>query len=110
MLTECCSQERTYLRYYGLLAQRFCFINNTYAQLFDEVFMKQYSTIHRLETNKPQCCEIFCASSVDGCHVVDVSGLSSAHGGGDNVVISYLHQDFVRSSPRRSVCASSMNA
>ena len=23
-----------------------------YAQLFDEVFMKQYSTIHRLETNK----------------------------------------------------------
>ena len=22
MLTECCSQERTYLRYYGLLAQR----------------------------------------------------------------------------------------
>ena len=64
MLTECCSQERTYLRYYGLLAQRFCFINNTYAQLFDEVFMKQYSTIHRLETNKLRnigkslnCCE-----------------------------------------------------
>ena len=96
MLTECCSQERTYLRYYGLLAQRFCFINNTYAQLFDEVFMKQYSTIHRLETNKLRnVSEIFCASSVDGCHVVDVSGLSSAHGGGDNVVISYLHQDFV---------------
>jgi pre-mRNA-splicing factor CWC22 len=52
MLTECCSQERTYLRYYGLLAQRFCFIDKAYAQLFDEVFMKQYSTIHRLETNK----------------------------------------------------------
>ena len=52
MLTECCSQERTYLRYYGLLAQRFCFIDKMYAQLFDEVFMKQYSTIHRLETNK----------------------------------------------------------
>ena len=52
MLTECCSQERTYLRYYSLLAQRFCFIDKAYAQLFDEVFMKQYSTIHRLETNK----------------------------------------------------------
>lgn len=52
MLVECCSQERTYLRYYGLLAQRFCFINKIYPQLFDEVFMKQYSTIHRLETNK----------------------------------------------------------
>ena len=52
MLTECCSQERTFLRYYGLLAQRFCFIDQMYAQLFDEVFLKQYSTIHRLETNK----------------------------------------------------------
>ena len=53
MLTECCSQEHTYLRYYGLLAQRFCFIDKmSGAQLFDEVFMKQYSTIHRQETNK----------------------------------------------------------
>ena len=35
-----------------MLAQRFCFIDQMYAQLFDEVFLKQYSTIHRLETNK----------------------------------------------------------
>ena len=27
MILECCSQERTYLRYYGLLAQRFCYID-----------------------------------------------------------------------------------
>jgi pre-mRNA-splicing factor CWC22 len=27
MLLECCSQERTYLRFYGLLGQRFCLIN-----------------------------------------------------------------------------------
>merc|ERR1711970_567418 len=27
MLVECCSQERTFVRYYGLLAQRFCFIS-----------------------------------------------------------------------------------
>ena len=52
MLVECCSQERTFVRYYGLLAQRFCFISKEYAQLFDDVFMKQFSTIHRLETNK----------------------------------------------------------
>jgi pre-mRNA-splicing factor CWC22 len=24
MIVECCSQERTYLRFYGLLAERFC--------------------------------------------------------------------------------------
>ncbi|KAI5064863.1 hypothetical protein GOP47_0019558 [Adiantum capillus-veneris] len=52
MLLECCSQERTYLRYYGLLGQRFCMINSIYQKNFDMCFMKQYSMIHRLETNK----------------------------------------------------------
>jgi pre-mRNA-splicing factor CWC22 len=52
MLLECCSQERTYLRYYGLLGQRFCMINRIYQENFDECFVKQYSMIHRLETNK----------------------------------------------------------
>ncbi|BFI28735.1 pre-mRNA-splicing factor CWC22 [Marchantia polymorpha subsp. ruderalis] len=52
MLLECCSQERTYLRYYGLLGQRFCLINRVYQENFDQCFVKQYSMIHRLETNK----------------------------------------------------------
>ncbi|XP_002968275.2 pre-mRNA-splicing factor CWC22 homolog [Selaginella moellendorffii] len=52
MLLECCSQERTYLRYYGLLGQRFCMINQVFQQHFDECFLGQYTTIHRLETNK----------------------------------------------------------
>eukprot|EP00897_Mesotaenium_endlicherianum_P004531 jgi/Mesen1/4105/ME000216S03356 len=52
MLLECCSQERTYLRYYGLLGQRFCQMNKIYQENFDQCFMKQYSMIHRLETNK----------------------------------------------------------
>ncbi|KAJ7298767.1 hypothetical protein O6H91_Y432500 [Diphasiastrum complanatum] len=52
MLLECCSQERTYLRYYGLLGQRFCMINRVFQENFDECFVKQYSMIHRLETNK----------------------------------------------------------
>lgn len=47
MIIECCSQERTYIRYYGLLAQRFCFINRTYQHLFEECFEKQYMLIHR---------------------------------------------------------------
>lgn len=52
MLIECCSQERTYLRYFGLLGQRFCMIKREYQDAFDESFAEQYSLIHRLETNK----------------------------------------------------------
>ncbi|KAE9006374.1 Pre-mRNA-splicing factor [Phytophthora fragariae] len=52
MLIECCSQERTYLRYYGLLSERFCLIKREYQNAFDECFAEQYSLIHRLETNK----------------------------------------------------------
>ncbi|KAJ9565783.1 hypothetical protein OSB04_001749 [Centaurea solstitialis] len=52
MLLECCSQERTYLRYYGLLGQRFCMINKVYQENFEKCFVQQYSMIHRLETNK----------------------------------------------------------
>ncbi|XP_030439723.1 uncharacterized protein LOC115661632 [Syzygium oleosum] len=52
MMLECCSQERTYLRYYGLLGQRFCMINKVYQENFDKCFVQQYSMIHRLETNK----------------------------------------------------------
>ncbi|KAG8050999.1 hypothetical protein GUJ93_ZPchr0009g698 [Zizania palustris] len=52
MLLECCSQERTYLRYYGLLGQRFCIINKVHQENFEKCFVQQYSMIHRLETNK----------------------------------------------------------
>jgi len=52
MLIECCSQERTYMRFYGLLGQRFCMLDNVYQENFDHCFVGQYTTIHRLETNK----------------------------------------------------------
>ena len=52
MIIECCSQERTFIKYYGLLAQRFCYINRVYQDCFIEAFFQQYETIHRLETNK----------------------------------------------------------
>jgi len=52
MLIECCSQEKTYLRYYGLLSQRFCFYNQAYQAEFEIAFDKQFQMIHRLETNK----------------------------------------------------------
>ena len=34
MIMECCMQERTYLRFYGLLAQRFCVLDERYQTLF----------------------------------------------------------------------------
>ncbi|KAL8548519.1 hypothetical protein ACS0TY_007717 [Phlomoides rotata] len=38
MLLECCSQERTYLRYYGLLGQRFCiFIKILFQELLEHL-------------------------------------------------------------------------
>ena len=52
MIFECCMQERTYLRFYGLLAQRLCLLNEVYGQKYHELFMKEFETIHRLEINK----------------------------------------------------------
>eukprot|EP01016_Furgasonia_blochmanni_P014684 TRINITY_DN1777_c0_g1_i11.p2 TRINITY_DN1777_c0_g1~~TRINITY_DN1777_c0_g1_i11.p2 ORF type:complete len:334 (-),score=95.56 TRINITY_DN1777_c0_g1_i11:1457-2458(-) len=52
MLIECCMQERTYLRFYGLLAQRFCVINEIYKENFYKCFIDKFTTIHRYETNK----------------------------------------------------------
>lgn len=52
MIIECCSQERTFLRYYGLISGRFCLLHQRWQQAFSESFVVQYGTIHRLETNK----------------------------------------------------------
>jgi len=52
MILECCSQERTYLRYYGLLGERFAKLRRVYHTAFAELFGKQYELIHRLETAK----------------------------------------------------------
>ena len=52
MLIECCSQERTFIRYYGLIGQRFCLLHGRWCKAFDVAFREQYQTIHRLETNK----------------------------------------------------------
>jgi len=52
MIIECCSQERTYLRYYGLMGQRFCQLDRQFQIQFDEAFKQQYGTVHRLDTNK----------------------------------------------------------
>jgi pre-mRNA-splicing factor CWC22 len=52
MLIECCSQERSFLKYYALLAGRFCMIARPYQEAFDAAFAQQYAGIHRLETGR----------------------------------------------------------
>lgn len=52
MIIECCSQERTYLKYYGLMAERFCKMNRLWVENFNTAFNEVYETIHRYETNR----------------------------------------------------------
>ncbi len=52
MILDCCAQQRTYEKFFGLMAQRFCQINKTYVEPFQAVFDSTYSTVHRLEIGK----------------------------------------------------------
>ncbi|KAI5302654.1 pre-mRNA-splicing factor cwc22 [Ascosphaera pollenicola] len=52
MVVECCSQERTYSKFFGLIGERLCKINRMWCDLFEEAFAKYYDTIHRYETNR----------------------------------------------------------
>ncbi|KAI9858606.1 MAG: pre-mRNA-splicing factor cwc22 [Trichoglossum hirsutum] len=52
MVIECCSQERTYSKFYGLIGERFAKLNRLWTDLFEAAFAKYYDTIHRYETNR----------------------------------------------------------
>ncbi|KAJ3100931.1 pre-mRNA-splicing factor cwc22 [Phlyctochytrium planicorne] len=52
MIIECCSQERTYVSFYGLLGERFCRLSLVWAEAFGQTFEETYKTIHRYETNR----------------------------------------------------------
>ncbi|KAL4720847.1 hypothetical protein ACJJTC_016716 [Scirpophaga incertulas] len=52
MFLDCCAEQRTYEKFYGLLAQRFCNINRIYIGPFEEIFKDSYGTAHRLDTNR----------------------------------------------------------
>ncbi|KAJ3329804.1 pre-mRNA-splicing factor cwc22 [Blyttiomyces sp. JEL0837] len=52
MIIECCSQERTYVNFYGLLGERFCRLSLAWADAFAQCFEDTYNTIHRYETNR----------------------------------------------------------
>ncbi|KAK7418834.1 pre-mRNA-splicing factor cwc22 [Neonectria punicea] len=52
MVVECCSQEKTYTKFFGLIGERFSKINRLWCDLFEQAFVKYYDTIHRYENNK----------------------------------------------------------
>ncbi|KZC08173.1 PREDICTED: pre-mRNA-splicing factor CWC22 homolog [Dufourea novaeangliae] len=52
MFLDCCAEMRTYEKFFGLLAGRFCAINKMYVTPFEQIFRDSYDTIHRLDTNK----------------------------------------------------------
>ncbi|KKY28066.1 putative cell cycle control protein [Phaeomoniella chlamydospora] len=52
MIIECCSQEKTYSKFYGLIGERFAKLNRLWLDQFEQAFAKYYDTIHRYETNR----------------------------------------------------------
>ena len=52
MIVECCSQERTYNKFYGLIGERFAKLNKFWQERFQICFNNFYDTIHRYETNR----------------------------------------------------------
>ena len=52
MIIDCCAQQRTYEKFFGLMGQRFCQVNKLYQEPFMKIFVDTYNTVHRLETGK----------------------------------------------------------
>lgn len=52
MLIETCSNERTFVKDYGLVGERLCRISREFQDLFDESFALYYATIHRYDSTR----------------------------------------------------------
>uniref|UniRef100_A0A915J211 MI domain-containing protein n=1 Tax=Romanomermis culicivorax TaxID=13658 RepID=A0A915J211_ROMCU len=52
MLLDCCAQNRTFEKFFGLLAGQFCRIKKDYQQFFEQLFKDSYDTIHRFDIGK----------------------------------------------------------
>ena len=49
---DCCAQQRTYEKFFGLLAQRLSQLKREYIEPFQTIFVDSYNTCHRLEIGK----------------------------------------------------------
>ncbi|KAI3336707.1 MIF4G-domain-containing protein [Xylariaceae sp. AK1471] len=52
MVVECCAQEKTYTKFFGLIGERFAKLNRLWTDLFEQAFQNKYETIHRHDTNQ----------------------------------------------------------
>lgn len=52
MVIECCSQEKTYSKFYGGIGERLSKINRLWNDLFERAFIDYYEKIHRYDANK----------------------------------------------------------
>ena len=48
MIIECCSMDRIYQNFYGLLAERFCKIDDKYKEVFVQGFVNNYNGIFKM--------------------------------------------------------------
>ena len=98
MVIECCSQERTYSKFYGLIGERFAKINRLWTDLFEQSFAKYYDTIHRYETNRLRNIARFfghlISSDAIGWHVFSVVHLNEEETtSSSRIFIKILFQD-----------------
>lgn len=52
MIVDTCAQLRTYERFFGLLAERFCRLRKEFQQAFEQIARDTYNTIHRFDITK----------------------------------------------------------
>jgi len=98
MIIECCSQEKTYSKFYGLIGERFAKINRMWTELFEQSFAKYYDTIHRYETNRLRNIARFfghlISSDAIGWHVLSVVHLNEEETtSSSRIFIKILFQD-----------------
>lgn len=98
MVVECCSQERTYSKFYGLIGERFAKLNRLWTELFESSFAKYYETIHRYETNRLRNIARFfghlLSSDAIGWHVLSIVHLNEDETtSSSRIFIKILFQD-----------------
>uniref|UniRef100_A0A6G3MED6 Pre-mRNA-splicing factor CWC22 homolog (Trinotate prediction) n=1 Tax=Henneguya salminicola TaxID=69463 RepID=A0A6G3MED6_HENSL len=52
MLMDCCIQQRTYEKFYGLLCERLCLLKKEFMECFMSLYKEHYETCHRLDSVK----------------------------------------------------------
>src|SRR5271156_2276152 len=98
MIIECCSQERTFIKFYGLIGERFCNLNRNWQDTFEHAFDSYYTTIHRYETNRLRNIAKFfaflIANDAIGWHVFSVIHLTEEETtSSSRIFIKILFQD-----------------